>query len=71
MKKIKTISKIIWSMRNWSFSYIEWRLTTAYPGGWKYAVFHPVELISDLNKYVLWCEKYYKDIKNKDANSQN
>ena len=54
-------------MRNWSFKYIKWRLTTAYPGGWKYAILHPLELLRDLKKYILWCDSYYKDIKRKDA----
>ena len=54
-------------MRNWSFKYIKWRLTTAYPGGWKYALLHPFELFLDLKKYILWCEQYYKDINHKDA----
>tara|TARA_B100001094_G_scaffold136960_1_gene132639 strand:+ start:631 stop:834 length:204 start_codon:yes stop_codon:yes gene_type:complete len=67
MRKIISIAKIIWSMRNWSFKYIKWRLTTAYPGGWKYAMLHPLELLKDLKKYILWCDSYYKDIKRKDA----
>ena len=67
MRRIISIAKIIWSMRNWSFKYIKWRLTTAYPGGWKYAILHPLELLRDLKKYILWCDSYYKDIKRKDA----
>ena len=67
MKKIISIAKIIWSMKNWSYKYIKWRLTTAYPGGWKYAILHPIELLGDLKKYILWCDSYYKDIKSKDA----
>ena len=67
MRKIKSIIIIVWSMRNWSFKYIKWRLTTAYPGGWKYALLHPFELFLDLKKYILWCEQYYRDINHKDA----
>ena len=27
-------------MSKWSFKYINWRLKTAYPEGWKYAIKH-------------------------------
>jgi hypothetical protein len=64
--KINSKSKfqIIWSMKNWSIKYIDWRLTTAYPGGWRYAIKHPVELGSDIWKYLEWCQEIDKDINN-------
>ena len=49
--------KILWSMRSWSFRYVKWRLITAYPEGWKYAIKHPVRLIGDINRYLIWCQK--------------
>ena len=52
----------MWSMRKWSFKYVNWRLTTAYPGGLKYAINHPFELIKDLCKYLIWCQKIDKDL---------
>ena len=52
--------KIAYSMRNWSFKYIAWRLNTAYPGGWKYAVIHPFELVRDMYRYLAWCQKIDK-----------
>ena len=63
MIEVQSKIKIACSMRKWSFKYIDWRLTTAYPGGWKYAVRHPVELIKDLYKYLVWCQKIDKYIK--------
>ena len=44
-------------MRKWSIDYVDWRMTTAYPGGWRYALRHPVQLIKDLRKYIIWCQK--------------
>ena len=55
-------------MRKWSWSYINWRLTTAYPGGWKYALLHPLELIKDLNNYLVWCQKIDTQINLEDHN---
>ncbi len=52
----------MWSMRKWSFKYVNWRLTTAYPGGWKYAIKNPFELINDIYKYLIWCQKIDKDL---------
>ena len=49
-------------MRKWSFKYVNWRLTTAYPVGWKYALFHPIELVRDIYKYLLWCQEIDKDL---------
>ena len=49
-------------MRKWSFKYIDWRLTTAYPNGWKDAIKHPIIFIQDLWKYLNWCQKIDKDI---------
>ena len=50
-------------MRKWSLKYINWRLITAYPRGWKYAIKHPVEFIKDLWKYLIWCQNIDQDIK--------
>ena len=50
-------------MRNWSSEYINWRLITAYPGGWRYAIFHPFELVQDLWRYLTWCQKIDSHIK--------
>ncbi len=62
-KKHKTTKiQILWQMRRWSFSYINWRLTTAYPLGWKYAILHPVIFVKDLWKYLNWCQLIDKDI---------
>ena len=49
-------------MRKWSIKYIDWRLTTAYPGGWKYALIHPITFIKDLWNYLDWCQKIDKEI---------
>ncbi len=62
IKKRKSKLKIIWSMRKWSYDYINWRLVTAYPGGMKYAIKHPIELIKDLWNYLSWCQKVDQDI---------
>ena len=59
---MKTKIQILWSMRKWSFKYIDWRLTTAYPNGWKDAIKHPIIFIQDLWKYLNWCQKIDKDI---------
>ena len=53
-------------MRKWSFKYVNWRLTTAYPDGWRYALKHPLELIKDIYKYLVWCQEIDKNL-NKDA----
>ena len=50
-------------MRNWPFKYIEWRLITAYPNGWKFIFWHPILFIKDLWKYLNWCQMIDKDIK--------
>ncbi len=55
--------QILWSMRNWPFKYIEWRLITAYPNGWKFIFWHPILFIKDLWKYLNWCQMIDKDIK--------
>tara|TARA_B100001142_G_scaffold203479_1_gene201913 strand:- start:1321 stop:1515 length:195 start_codon:yes stop_codon:yes gene_type:complete len=57
MTKVQSKIKIVYSMRKWSFKYIAWRLTTAYPGGWRYAVRHPIELVKDMYKYLAWCQE--------------
>tara|TARA_Y100000748_G_C15109704_1_gene337808 strand:+ start:284 stop:433 length:150 start_codon:yes stop_codon:yes gene_type:complete len=44
-------------MKSWSIKYIDWRLTTAYPNGWRDAIKHPFEFIKDLWKYLNWCHK--------------
>ena len=62
-KKHKTTKiQILWQMRRWPFSYINWRLTTAYPQGWKYAILHPIVFVKDLWKYLNWCQSIDKDI---------
>ena len=63
MIRIASKFKIAWSMRKWPFKYILWRLTTAYPGGWRYAIKHPFELARDIFQYLAWCQKIDKDIK--------
>ena len=55
----------MWSMKKWSFKYVNWRLTTAYPDGWKYAIKHPFELINDMYKYLISCQKIDKDLDNR------
>ena len=60
MVKASSKIKIACSMRKWSFKYIDWRLTTAYPGGWKYAINHPFELARDIYKYLAWCQEIDK-----------
>ena len=54
---MKSKIKILWSMRKWPIGYVMWRLTTAYPEGWKYALKHPIKLIADINRYLTWCQK--------------
>jgi len=49
--------RLIWSMRKFTFKYIDWRLTTAYPDGWKFVVFHPIVFLKDLNKFLIWCDE--------------
>jgi len=53
----------MWSRRKWSIKYINWRLITAYPGGFKYAIKHPVELLRDVWNYLTWCQEIDKSIK--------
>ena len=62
MIKVYSKIRIILSVRKWPFKYIDWRLTTAYPGGWRYALRHPFELINDMWKYLTWCEEIDKYI---------
>ena len=62
-KYIKSKFYILLSMRKWPIKYIDWRLTTAYPKGWKFALLHPIILIKDLWKYLEWCQMIDKDIK--------
>ena len=54
---MKSKIKILWSMRKWPIRYVMWRLTTAYPEGWKYALKHPIRMIADVNRYLIWCQK--------------
>tara|TARA_B100001123_G_C15036999_1_gene917856 strand:+ start:482 stop:679 length:198 start_codon:yes stop_codon:yes gene_type:complete len=63
MNKItqKTKLQIFWSMRKWPIKYIDWRLTTAYPKGWKYALKHPITLLKDFWKYLEWCQMIDKE----------
>ena len=49
MFETKTKISIIWSMRKWTFKYIKWRLTTAYPNGWKFIILHPFIFIKDIS----------------------
>ena len=60
---MKSKIRIIYSMSKWSFKYINWRLKTAYPGGWKYAIKHPVIFINDLWNYIKWCQNIENEIK--------
>ncbi len=63
MKKItKSKINVIWSMRKWPKDYIMWRLTTAYPNGWKFALLHPFVFIKDLWNFLSWCQMIDKDI---------
>ena len=39
-KVTKSKIEVIWSMRKWPKEYIKWRLVTAYPNGWKFALSH-------------------------------
>tara|TARA_B110000263_G_scaffold240262_1_gene243284 strand:+ start:1801 stop:1995 length:195 start_codon:yes stop_codon:yes gene_type:complete len=64
MNKIsKTKLQILWSMRKWPKDYINWRLTTAYPNGWKYAINHPIIFLKDLWKFLNWCQMIDEEIK--------
>ncbi|MAP66702.1 MAG: hypothetical protein CMF80_03250 [Candidatus Marinimicrobia bacterium] len=56
MFETKTKISIIWSMRKWTFKYIKWRLTTAYPNGWKFIILHPFIFIKDIWHYLNWCQ---------------
>ena len=48
-------------MRKWMYwPYIEWRLLTAYPTGWKYAIRHPIIFIKYINGYLEWCINFDK-----------
>jgi hypothetical protein len=48
--------KILWPMRKWMYwPYIEWRLLTAYPTGWRNAIRQPIVFIKDINNYLKWC----------------
>ena len=44
-------------MRLWPKEYLKWRLETAYPGGWRYAIKHPVKFLVDGWHFLKWCEK--------------
>jgi len=44
-------------MKVWSIDYVRWRLETAYPGGLKYAVKHPIKFLIDGWNFLIWCEK--------------
>lgn len=50
-------------MRKWPKDYVNWRLTTAYPNGWKYAIMHPIIFFKDLWNYLNWCQMIDRDIK--------
>ena len=52
----RTKLQILWSMRKWPIKYIDWRLTTAYPTGWRYALRHPIIFVKDIWKYLNWCQ---------------
>ena len=43
-------------MRKWSCKYIDWRLTTAYPNGWRFVLRHPIIFVKDIWKYLNWCQ---------------
>ena len=43
-------------MRKWTIKYIDWRLTTAYPTGWRYALRHPIIFVKDVWNYLNWCQ---------------
>ena len=47
---------ILWRMIKWPWKYKMWRLDTAYPTGWKYAIGHPIIFIKDIYKYIKWCQ---------------
>ena len=59
---MKSKIRIIYSMSKWSFKYINWRLKTAYPEGWKYAIKHPMIFINDLWNYIKWCQNIENEI---------
>ena len=44
-------------MRIWSREYITWRLETAYPEGWRYAIKHPIQFLIDGWSFLDWCQK--------------
>tara|TARA_X000001036_G_scaffold125340_1_gene118796 strand:- start:1749 stop:1922 length:174 start_codon:yes stop_codon:yes gene_type:complete len=44
-------------MKAWSVDYVIWRLETAYPGGFKYALKHPIQFLIDGWNFLIWCEK--------------
>ena len=44
-------------MRLWPKEYVKWRLETAYPSGWRYAIKHPVNFLVDGWHFLKWCEK--------------
>ena len=46
--------QILWSLRKWPLKYINWRLITAYPSGWKYVLKHPFIFIKDFWNYLEW-----------------
>ena len=55
-KKFKDKLRILFSVSLWPWKYIQWRLLTAYPNGWKYAIKHPIIFIRDISKYLEWCQ---------------
>ncbi|MAV64593.1 MAG: hypothetical protein CMG00_05310 [Candidatus Marinimicrobia bacterium] len=61
-RNVKSKFKIIWSMRSWSFKYIDWRMTTAYPSGWRHIVRHPLQFLKDFYNYLSWCQEIDKDV---------
>ena len=65
--KIWAKLKIMREMMKWlrSWEYIEWRLLTAYPAGWKYAIRHPIIFIKDMNHYIEWCINFDEYNKNR------
>ena len=58
----RTKLQILWSMRKWPLKYISWRLTTAYPTGWKYALRHPIIFVKDIWNYLKWCQMMDKHL---------
>ena len=50
-------------MRHWSFKYMNWRLTTAYPEGFLYAFKHPFKFFRDGCNFLEWCREIDNELK--------